>query len=83
MSHEMLRPDIYNDKLTRVFRYPLKKSAVPFVHLENSAEMVRWVFENPWKSKGRDWKISIGPASGDDAASVFTKVAELHSSGDI
>ncbi|KAF2865425.1 hypothetical protein BDV95DRAFT_554319 [Massariosphaeria phaeospora] len=73
MLHETLRPTRQEDGVW-AFRYPLQEGAVPFVHLEDVARGVKWVFEHPDESAGLDLKLAVEHASGEMLASAFTAV---------
>ncbi|ORX99408.1 hypothetical protein BCR34DRAFT_435259, partial [Clohesyomyces aquaticus] len=73
MLHELFRPRKEEDG-TRVFGFPLKDGAIPFVHLDDVANGVKWLFDHPEEAAGKDLKMTVEHASGKIIAEAFEKV---------
>ncbi|KAF1995569.1 NAD(P)-binding protein [Amniculicola lignicola CBS 123094] len=57
-----------------VFKFPLQDGAIPFVHLEDVAAGVKWMFEHPELSAGMDLHANMEHTTGEMVARAFTAV---------
>ena len=73
MLWEFLLPEKGNDDVYR-FKLPIGQGAVPFIHLEDFARYVPWVFSNPSESNGLVLGIATAHVHGPELARAFTAV---------
>jgi uncharacterized protein YbjT (DUF2867 family) len=73
MLNETQRPKQDEDGVY-VFRAPLGDGAVPYIHLDDLGEYVRWIFDNPSESMGFDLKIATEHIGYAELAAAFTAV---------
>lgn len=73
MLSELLRPTIDKDG-TYVFSAPLADGAVPFIHLDDIAKYVAWIFAHPSESTGLNLKVATEHVGFDYLAKTFTEV---------
>jgi hypothetical protein len=73
MLHDRLRPEKGSDDVVR-FKFPLADGAVPFIHLDDFARYVAWIFETPRRSNGMVLQIATAHVSGEELARSFTAV---------
>src|SRR5882757_9510207 len=73
MLHEFLLPQEGDDGIIR-FNLPIGQGAVPFIHLDDFARYVPWVFSNPAESNGMILQIATAHVSGPELAKAFTAV---------
>ncbi|KAJ9616440.1 hypothetical protein H2200_000158 [Cladophialophora chaetospira] len=73
MLWEFLLPQKGDDEVYR-FRLPIGQGAVPFIHLDDFARYVPWVFTHPSESNGLILGIATAHVSGPELARAFTAV---------
>jgi uncharacterized protein YbjT (DUF2867 family) len=73
MLSELLRP-IVDDKGIYIFTVPLADGAVPFIHLDDIANYVVWLFTHPSESAGLNLKVATEHVGFHYLAETFTSV---------
>ena len=73
MLSEFLLPSKGEDGVYR-FQLPIGQGAVPFIHLDDFARYVSWIYSNPARSNRMLLGIATAHVSGPELATAFAKV---------
>jgi uncharacterized protein YbjT (DUF2867 family) len=73
MLSDTLNPRL-DDSGKYAFNLPLGAGAVPFIHLDDFARYIDWIFTHPQDSASKDIGVGTAHVTGDDIAKAFTAV---------